>query len=279
MEETGGDGYKETADVAHGHTDGGENTAILGNVERLGLGVFLDGFLQSLTDLGGHISHHLAVLIGRRLVDFIINEGRQFAVRRPEGFGDTDGILDNFGDGGIPRNAGTVVEHTVLADLDIAGFTDGQRRNDGETFTAGLVGTVAENQEATAHIGHLFLIAHIADLDAKIAGTLVEIESAGLENGRFLYIIEVRESHIILEQGIEIAVEVEEVREFLHIRVFRLIAQVLGDKGGQALFDTGTGQRRNAGRIQTFDGSTGLGTHPRFVRGKRSLNFFPFFLT
>ena len=80
---------------------------------------------------------------------------------------------------------------------------------------------MAIKQIQPAERGRLGLFAHIAHLDAEVQATLVNIELAALEDSQFCNVasIEIAERHVVLQQLVEVAQQVQELADQLDVGV------------------------------------------------------------
>ena len=97
--------------------------------------------------------------------------------------------------------------------------------------------TVAVNQVHSAGRSHSIVLGHIRHVHAEAAGTLVDDEGTGLENGLDILVlgIEILKGHEVLQKPVEIPVDVEELVHIVNVLSLLLQCKILCDQVQEGL--------------------------------------------
>ena len=169
------------------------------------------------------------------LGDLFFNHAHDLLVRRPEGLRDTDRVLDNLGDRGIPVPPFAVIEDAIAADHKVVGIASSESGYDLQLLAGGLAHTIAVSQVGARKPGQQGVPAAILDSKAEVAATLVQIEGASLKDRLVLPPVEIPEGNEVVKQLVKVTVISGELLHCGDSRELRLQTLIFGDKFGEGV--------------------------------------------
>ena len=166
---------------------------------------------------------------GGALGDLLLQQPDELLVRRPERLADADGVVDDLGDGGVPVAPLPVVEDAVAADHQVVAVAGGERGDDLHLLGGGRAGAVEVGEVGAGQAGHGGVLGGVVDRQAQVAGALVEVERAVLEDGRAA-VVEVLEVDEVGAEAGQIAVVADQTLDLVDAGRLRLQRLVAGDE-------------------------------------------------
>src|SRR5262249_5506007 len=148
---------------------------------------------------------------------------------------DADGVIHDFGDGGVPVAPFAVVENAITADHEIVGIAAGEGGDDLHFFAGGFADAIAIGEVGSGERGHEGVSARVLNGEAELAASLIQKERAGLEDSFVFAAIKITEGDEVVQQFEEVAAIADEAVHGGNGGELRLEFGVLGDEFGEGV--------------------------------------------